>query len=1108
MAEFPILLTPQFAGDITPGAIQFQPLDFSNLLKTLSTKPATVPKEDRIELPKINALNGATMQANEFFKDRRERQQQITDALGAQGYYSQEYQNINAEIASYLNVETLAGLEAQKNLANENKAKINAHKNGDHIDAYHFLQNPDKNGNHELVTINERYLRENVNAASDYFPIGSDYQGFVFNENLNVDRSLYDTEDAIKGIQEAMAIGDDQFIEEGKLGEVKEKFSTLAGKAIYQTQRLNTFEKSDFKGLTASEEALLGQFKLGNLDSRIYGGLVNSFLQKLRQRKGDKIGQDYFNVEYKLDGNGNVQITKNSQYHDEFVEYANVFFENVVEERLSKREEEKESLKSLSTGAGIKKTSDDIFAQGQTSKVPSQLILNNELKLVPSIDDSVVSRFNDIARLTGTQISSNTFETVLEPGQDQKVTGASESGFYTTFSYDKLQEEASQIKLNLRNEKEQFKFNNDGEEFTVAFNGYFGARQSGNKGINNDEFRNYMMDNHPITLQYMQELESNIANGNIDERTKSYIDSKKTFLENTNRGDSEKLSGLLNIVKGYIKEDAEFLQETMTSITDDAVNRKTVAQGSKENIQRKDFIPSALKEVEEVFVGKKINEAGLNKVHFSPGTIVDPRYSVLGDAKIIKISPYVYHNMDAKAINWNANVEPKIENGQQVLDNNGQPVMETVYGYRNANGTRTTDRVDVAGDNGVYEIFNPTELKALTAFLQANPGVSNAANLSALGMQNVMTLELPKDKFFKFLKKQKRRDAAEEVNTKSEKEWGQRFYSSSNDGGKDIYKAFQPVYLGEEFLPSGLKETNKFGKEIIDGLNDGNIFIVDLNNSSNKQTKTTQASRKTSEGIEYYEIEESTHIDPINGEKMAVLKENGKEVSRKRAYRKSDYQIMSDSDFLEKYGITKSEAEEYYNGLVKHAKVTTLDDLQTKLGTDRTQYQYSDKLNGVGTILSFTKNLDSNENNRFQVYKGTTDAGNVNNALKKQLNDMQFNSGYSTKDKQTFLTFEGVLMDDNFDESTFYTQLLKQMNNPADENAILNDMFSNLNISIIYKDDNDKSVRNIKSVQFNMPVEIKQTISTMVTNQKDLIPNYNFNMSNFSQSSIIDFIGY
>lgn len=1132
MAEFPILLTPQFAGDITPGAIQFQPLDFSNLLKTLSAKNATVPKEDRIELPKLDALNGATMQVHELFKDIDERQRQIVDAYGAQGYYSQEYQNLNSQKAAILNVNTVGGLLAEKNISNKNKEKINANKNGDHIDIKNFFNNQDEIGNYELVTMNERYLRENVNAASDYLPSIPGYQEFLFNEDLNVDGSLYDGQQAKEEIRSHMGVSDDQIIAEGKLGEYVESFKQGLGKAILQTTQKNKFEQSDYEALTAGQQSLLEQFALENYESKVYGGIMQDFLQKLRQDYGNVIPKSYMQPKTEKQKDGSIKITENSQFHNDFIEYAGAFLNRVVSERYSEIKKETQDQKILSTGLKPKRTSNDIIKEGQGSQIKTGIILNNNKQFVHTIDQGTIKKLGDIAGMIGTSFSEDVVQMALLPSENQQAKGGDASEKVFTFNYDKLLEEGTQLRLKLDKETTPLPFIDKTEDdkkemFNASLAVFDGTTLTAN--FNREKFRSYMESNHPITLKYIDQLEENIANNNIDSKTQTYIDFKREKIKDSSLNDSQKLKSIINYVKrDFVQEDYNYLDETIKNTQEQRANRDAY-QKSLAYVKTSDFYPEAEKVLGEHYIGKDLSQTGANKMHIG-GSIVDANGVGFGDGTVEFIGNKIFYNIDSKANNF-------YDAPILTTDENGDEVTQRQWNYWNLDGTTTVYRNDQADENNLYIPHSGDSYLAGSEYSRNNQTAKNSVNNSVHGMQIIMGLSQSPESFMKAINKLKIRDNAEKVNNQTELKWGQQFYSKNNEGGADIFKAFQPQKVAEineqKMFAGGFDEWflegvtgEDFNAGIKKGLEDGSLFIVDLNDAKNKvSVKVTggagsigAAESGSTRLPETQSVKK--HINPITGEKYNIeTTKNGVELSKQVAYRKSDFQLMNENEFEKKYGITKQEAEEYYVALTTHGQATTLNDLQKKLDFDyyqqegdikKGQYQYNSKFSGEGTILSFDRKIDDNKSYHFSTYDGSTNSANVNEALKNQLAKIQKISGFTPAEKQTYLDVVGVTMKDyKDDKKTFYKDLISQVTGGKNKKqAIQENILSDMNIKFTkIKEDQPLTWDNIKSVKYNVLIDIKHYLSNIVEDEHNLIPFSVYNTTE-QMEDIIKKMGY
>jgi hypothetical protein len=215
MADFPIFLTPQFGGDIQPLAIQFKPLDFSNLMKSIqSTKPTTTAKDKK----GYNYQQKVLYERGDQIK--REAMRKYGDAAISTPQYLQGVRM--QEMATSEAVLT----EKKRYLETTNIAKANIKGKEDHIDLGLVFAS----GGRKIFSLGERYSNEMENAYSLRLPPAARTPGATaFNLDFTGEGSDYDKNDAATYTEKIFSSADNQFFTTKNLGELSEQIAALGG---------------------------------------------------------------------------------------------------------------------------------------------------------------------------------------------------------------------------------------------------------------------------------------------------------------------------------------------------------------------------------------------------------------------------------------------------------------------------------------------------------------------------------------------------------------------------------------------------------------------------------------------------------------------------------------------------------------------------------------------------------------------------------------------------------------------------------------------------------------------------------------------------------------
>jgi hypothetical protein len=836
--------------------LQRQPLDFSNLLKTLTIKPTKTPKDKKEKIDYGEGRLGYNIQLQSILENAKNTIASYENKYGADAVLFKEYQQATSAIEeSTSDLNSKIWKRETENL-DAAKTLIQTEKKGSHhmIDQY-------LNGN--AITFNDK-INNQENAQSRSLQLQADGIPYIYDNNWTGQGDSYDIEDSLDFLNKTFNPADGDMYTRQDVGRITNEIITAIGGPFVVAKQKTSTRKTDKPALSQAYMSGLNLISNMNIDSPFINGIMQDYIQAVESSNGL-----YSYVDFKRDKSGKQTQTQkqirvkdpngrfvlndkglNENFWTGFQQHATNFLYRQFQKRIDDYDVETQKIlqlrKNAANGGGGKANINKAFEK-PTESQRSNIFMKGSTGITPGYRSDEVNKI--ISLLSGgkderdiEKLKTDIFVPAIEPNVVGDIDDPS-------FDINDYYVNADQKKLIERLTRQRDK------EIPDGFLELYGLSRKGMPKFPGQVLPVNMKDKYPEIYNHT------INNPKLySEAVARYDKGPKT--------DETQLDYLQEINKIYQKD----IDDTLNLIN----NKNNSAQQFLHNsayatdIIKVPFNQDYMSQMTSDFLNKELTEFSV--VSVSPGSYNNGNL-VPGVIKSFNNTTYIKYGV--KPENFYSSSRPVIENNQPVLDEDGSPIEKREYNFYGVGDKRNDSPYYAAASkhqDNLYINYNDQELQAHIEFSKKNANAKNAIAQTPMRQFGVATVaidlknETEKNKWFNFIK-----------NTPH-----YNLQSNYSDAENKVIK----------------KDVNKILQS---------LQPIELSSTELKNYKSD----------DYKKIERQEKLETIGvgKERQRITKFYDKNTNAQvqfntTALLKSDFQRLSPAEYEEKYGINKEEAAE------------------------------------------------------------------------------------------------------------------------------------------------------------------------------------------------------
>lgn len=737
MANFPIFLTPQFGGDIQPGMLQKQPLDFSNLLKTLTIKPTKTSQEKKDKIDYGEGRLGFNYHMQSILDEQKNIIKTLENKLGSEAVFDPRYQKATAiieETTSPLNAEIWK--RETKNL-DAAKTLIGTEKKGTHYMIKEYLD-----GN--AITFNDK-INIQENSQSRALRLQENGIPYIYDNNWTAQGDSYNIEDATDFLDKTFSPSDGDMYTRQDVGKITNEIITAIGGPFVVAKQKTRTQKTDKPALSEAYMSGLNLISNMNIDSPFINGIMQDYIQAIESSNGlysyidfkrDKSGkqtQTQKQIRVK-DPKGNFVLNSkgtNENFWTGFQQHATNFLLRHFQKRIDDYDVETQKFINLrkNAGSGSSDKKIDPAFQKPTESQKSNIFFKGSTSIKPGYKSDEV---NKILRLLNykdedyPKVLADYFVPAIKPN----VLGDIDDPNFNIEDYYVIGEE--QKILEQLQKRKNFGTLSKREYLDVDFKKWATSPSM------------------PFTAQSILPEELQKSNPNLYEHIKNntglYIEAKNAFARS--RKTNEDIDDYINTINEIYTEDIDNVINTINN-KNNSTQQFLHNNAYQTDIIKIPFNQDYMQSITKDFIGQDVNQFSV--VSVSPGSYINGN---LVPGEIIKFKNATYLKFGAKPDNWS-----KQEINE--TDENGKPVKNYEYNFYNSAGDRIDSPQYAAAkmhNENLYLNYSQEELQAQIEFSKKNENAKNAiaqAPTRQFGIAQVridLNDESQVNEFFEFIK--------------------------------------------------------------------------------------------------------------------------------------------------------------------------------------------------------------------------------------------------------------------------------------------------------------------------------------------------------------------
>lgn len=419
MASFPTFINAPSPQGLQPMGVQYKPLDFSPLLKSLALdkqianakkKTSTAKKEDRVKGRQgaVNQLYGniAMAQSNIAHYERE---------YGTGASILPEYQKWVTLLNMYSSPGYINTVERETEEVKNNRSFLNTNKAGGN---YNIKKFQDSRGG--LLQTNEEAMTQQEHAPTYSMPNSERFNpnpGYRYDNNFDLSTSIYTAEHVEDELDQMFGSANDQWNKEklkknGKLLNTIHSLSTTiargAGGSVDVLKKGKYSVDSDLKTLSfanreAQERTLGGKL---NLADPLVSGLYQMFIQ---QTGGGRTGYSYLGEDDKVKKLELIEDGEvNENWYTAFQDFSSSYIKNHLNKRYNKKIEDELSYSTIAEGGSGKRTKSIAFMEKPAGSFVTGEVLDFVNKGPSPLDSDFVNKANKMLKGLGIDVYNQT----------------------------------------------------------------------------------------------------------------------------------------------------------------------------------------------------------------------------------------------------------------------------------------------------------------------------------------------------------------------------------------------------------------------------------------------------------------------------------------------------------------------------------------------------------------------------------------------------------------------------------------------------------------------------------------------------------------------------
>ncbi len=419
MASFPTFINAPSPQGLQPMGVQYKPLDFSPLLKSLALdkqianakkKTPTAKKEDRVKGRQgaVNQLYGniAMAQSNIAHYERE---------YGTGASILPEYQKWVTLLNMYSSPGYINTVERETEEVKNNRSFLNTNKAGGN---YNIKKFQDSRGGH--LQTNEEAMTQQEHAPTYSMPNSEKFNpnpGYRYDNNFDLSTSIYTSEHVEDELDQMFGSANDQWNKEklksnGQLLNTIHSLSTTiargAGGTVDVLKKGKYSVDSDLKTLSfanreAQERTLGGKL---NLADPLVSGLYQMFIQ---QTGGGRTGYRYIGEDGKVKKRELLEDGEiNENWYTSFQDFSSNYIKNHLNKRYNKKIEDELSYSTIAEGGSGKRTKSIAFMEKPAGSFVTGEVLDFVNKGPSPLDRNWVNSTNKTLESLGIDIYNQT----------------------------------------------------------------------------------------------------------------------------------------------------------------------------------------------------------------------------------------------------------------------------------------------------------------------------------------------------------------------------------------------------------------------------------------------------------------------------------------------------------------------------------------------------------------------------------------------------------------------------------------------------------------------------------------------------------------------------